>query len=140
MKARQAADGTAGEYVFVYGQQDAPRLGQQMVGRLITGETHLIKFLQNTLGRKDLTVHGFRATFKSWQVDHYPHFEIAGEMALDHAVGTEVRRIYARDAKMIKQRRQLMDAWAAYCGRTEPLDAKIIPMRAAKQSSGAGGK
>jgi integrase len=129
LKARQAADGTAGE---VYGRQDAPRLGQQMVGKPITGDTHLIKFLQNTLGRKDLTVHGFRTAFKSWQVDHYPHLEIAGEMALDHAVGTEVRRIYARDARMTKQRRQLMDAWGEFCGRTEPLDAKIISMRAAE--------
>ncbi len=102
-------------------------MGQQMVGQPIMGDTHLIKFLQNTLGRKDLTVHGFRSSFKSWQVDHYPLFEIAGEMALDHAVGTEVRRIYARDAKMIKQRRQLMDAWAEYCGRPEPLDAKGYP-------------
>jgi len=127
MQVRQAADRTAGEYVFTYGQQDAPRMGQQMVGQPIMGDTHLIKFLQNTLGRKDLTVHGFRSSFKSWQVDHYPLFEIAGEMALDHAVGTEVRRIYARDAKMIKQRRQLMDAWAEYCGRPEPLDAKGYP-------------
>jgi integrase len=120
MKARQAADGTAGEYVFVYGQQDASRLGQQMVGKPITSETHLVKFLQNTLGRQDLTVHGFRSTFKSWQVDHFPNYEIAGEMALGHTVGTAVRRIFARGATMIKQLRQLMDAWGEFCGRTEP--------------------
>jgi integrase len=135
MEARQAADGTKGEYVFVYGQQDAPRMGQQMVGQPIMGDTHLIKFLQNTLGRRDLTVHGFRSTFKSWQVDHFPTYEIAGEMALDHAVGNEVRQIYARDATLVGQRRLLMDAWGEYCGRPEPLDAKVIPMQTAQRTA-----
>jgi integrase len=75
--------------------------------------------------------HGFRTTFKGWAVEHgYPDDD--SEMALAHTVGTSVRNIYARHAHRIEPRRLMMQSWADYCGRTEPLDAKIIPMRSAK--------
>jgi integrase len=137
MKARQAADGIVSDYVFTYGKEEALRTGQAKFGKPITGETTLIHFLQDTLPRKgltfdrnDLTVHGFRSTFKSWQIDHFPGLEVIGEMALDHKVGTEVREIYARDAKAIKQFRRLMEAWgAACCGGSKPFGKNVIPMR-----------
>jgi hypothetical protein len=28
----------------------------------------------------------------------------------------------------------MMQAWADYCARTEPLDAKVIPMRSARNN------
>jgi hypothetical protein len=43
-----------------------------------------------------------------------------------------VRQIYKRYAQRIEPRRTMMNDWADnYCGRTEPLDGKIIPMRRA---------
>jgi integrase len=76
----------------------------------------------------DAVPHGFRTTFKVWAVEHgYP--EEDSEMALAHTVGSAVRNVYARFAQRIEPRRLMMQAWAEHCGRTEPLDAKVIPMR-----------
>lgn len=35
-------------------------------------------------------------------------------------------------ADLLEQLRLLMEAWAAYCGRTEPHPADVIPIRKAK--------
>ncbi|OYW57391.1 MAG: integrase [Hyphomicrobium sp. 32-62-53] len=62
-----------------------------------------------------VTVHGFRSTFRDWAGDctNYPR-EIVEE-ALAHQVGSEVERAYRR-GDAIEKRRQLMEAWSAYCG------------------------
>jgi len=139
MEAIQSVDGIQSEFVFVHNrpsnQEELGRRlrrvgGKNLVGKLISPEG-VVHFLQNSLRRKDLTVHGFRATFSAWANDLGRDRE-AIEMALDHAVGNEVERIYARDAKRLEQRRKLMDEWAEHCGRTEPLPGDVIPFRQAK--------
>ncbi len=62
----------------------------------------------------DVTVHGFRSSFRDWCGDktNFPR-EIA-EHALAHKVGDDVERSYRRGAALEK-RRQLMNAWADYC-------------------------
>jgi integrase len=137
MQVLQSGDGVESDFVFLHnqprdkGQQERriARGGRQLAGKLISREG-VGRFLKDRMGRKDLTVHGFRTTFSSWANDNgFPREDI--EMTLDHVIGNEVERIYARDAKRLEFRRRLMDAWAEYCGRVEPLDAKIIPMRSA---------
>jgi integrase len=59
------------------------------------------------------TVHGFRATFKTWGTDRGYPWE-AVEMAMSHAVGNKVERAYLR-SDLLETRRQLADDWAAYC-------------------------
>jgi integrase len=86
--------------------------------------------------RIDCTPHGFRTTFKEWAGEH-GYDETDSEMALAHTIGNTVRNIYARNIKRIEPRRQMLQAWADYCARTEPLDAKIIPMRQAKNGEPA---
>ncbi|MBB3523102.1 tyrosine-type recombinase/integrase [Rhizobium sp. BK456] len=65
-------------------------------------------------GGKDVTVHGFRSTFRDWatEVAHAPR-EIA-EAALAHVVGDAVERSYAR-SDALDRRRKLMQDWATYC-------------------------
>jgi integrase len=60
------------------------------------------------------TTHGMRSTFRDWCGDetHFPR-EVA-EAALAHVVGTEVEAAYRRGTALEK-RRELMQAWAAYC-------------------------
>jgi integrase len=90
-----------------------------------------VNFLKYTLDRKGLTVHGFRTTFSTWANEHnYPREAI--EMALDHKVGNDVEKTYNK-AQRLEQRRKLMEAWAEFCGRAEPLPAEVIPIRQAKQ-------
>ena len=76
-------------------------------------------FLKHSLGRPDVTIHGFRTTFGSWSVEH-GYEERDSEMALGHVVGNNVRNIYKRNAHRIEPRRLMMQAWADYCGQTTP--------------------
>jgi integrase len=80
---------------------------------------------------KGITIHGFRTTFGNWSVDH-GYEERDSEMALGHMVGNAIRSIYKRNATRIEPRRLMMQAWADYCDRTEPLPAEVIPLRQAK--------
>ncbi len=76
---------------------------------------------------KDVTTHGFRASFRTWATDTGVAAELA-EMALGHVVGDKVERAYQR-GDMFARRRALMEAWAAYCA--EPVeDSKVKKLRA----------
>jgi integrase len=62
---------------------------------------------------KDVTVHGFRSTFRDWasEVANAPR-EVA-EMSLAHKVGSDVERAYAR-SDLLDRRRVLMERWSGY--------------------------
>lgn len=70
--------------------------------------------LLRRMNRKDITVHGFRSTFRDWAAEqtHYPR-EVA-ETALAHISGDRVELAYRR-SDLFDKRRQMMDAWARYC-------------------------
>ena len=78
------------------------------------GEEALRRLVHRKMNRPAITVHGFRSTFSTWanEQTNFPHHAI--EIALAHAVGTEVSRAYAR-GDMIAKRRELMAAWARFC-------------------------
>src|SRR5262249_25599272 len=65
------------------------------------------------MGRGDLTVHGFRATFSTWAAEHSAFAREVVEAALAHAVGDRTERAYKR-GDALEKRRRLMDAWAAF--------------------------
>lgn len=71
------------------------------------------------------TVHGFRASFRTWgdEATDYPHEML--EFALAHAVGDQTVRAYARGS-MVERRRQLMQDWATHVAssRKIPFDSK----------------
>ena len=73
----------------------------------------MLKLLQSS--HPDLTVHGFRSTFKDWAAETTMHENIVTEMALGHVVGDEVEAAYRR-GDLFQKRRALMDDWANYCG------------------------
>jgi integrase len=81
-------------------------------GRPLSHES-MLRVLR-AMGRDDLTVHGFRSSFRDWCGDqtNFPR-EIA-EAALAHNVGSRVEVAYRRGSALEK-RRQLMAAWARYC-------------------------
>lgn len=62
---------------------------------------------------EDVTIHGFRSSFRDWcgECTNEPR-EIA-EMALAHEVGNEVERAYCRGDALDK-RRKLMEQWSDY--------------------------
>jgi integrase len=60
------------------------------------------------------TVHGFRATFKTWCSDHAKAEREIAEHALAHNVGNKVEMAYQRTT-LLELRRELMNDWADYC-------------------------
>jgi integrase len=77
---------------------------------------------------RDVTVHGFRSTFRDW-VSEQTNFqgEIA-EAALAHVVGDKVEAAYRR-GDLFDKRRRLMSAWAEFCGRALTAGT-VVPLRA----------
>ena len=60
----------------------------------------------------DATVHGFRASARSWMADQGVPFEVA-EAALAHTVGSAVVQAYQRSS-MLELRRPVLQKWADY--------------------------
>jgi integrase len=64
--------------------------------------------------RVDLTVHGFRSTFRDWAAERTGFPAEVAEMALAHRVGDKVEAAYRR-GDLFEKRRLLAEAWANYC-------------------------
>jgi integrase len=77
--------------------------------------------------RAEVTVHGFRSTFRSWAGGCTTHPRDVCEAALGHATGNAVEQAYQRDA-LVAKRRVLMADWAAFCGN-QPADVVSIEDR-----------
>ncbi len=65
------------------------------------------------LGRKDVTVHGFRSSFRDWagETTQFPREVI--EAALAHRLKDKAEAAYAR-GDLFQKRRALMQAWSSY--------------------------
>ena len=57
-----------------------------------------------------MTVHGFRSTFRVWAAEHDVPFEVA-EKCIMHKVGSVIYRSYQR-SDLLEQRREVMQRWA----------------------------
>ncbi len=71
--------------------------------------------LLRRMGRGDIVAHGFRSTFRDWAAETTNFQSEVVEMALAHAIGNAVEAAYRR-GDLIERRRELMGAWAKYCG------------------------
>lgn len=78
----------------------------------VTGKS-VYKYLTQTMG-VDATIHGFRATFRTWAGNETNFDRVTSELALAHVAGDAVELAYRRGDELTK-RRALMDAWALYC-------------------------
>lgn len=72
------------------------------------------------MGRKEITVHGFRSTFRDWCSEHagnsFPR-EVC-EHALAHSLPDKVEAAYRR-GDLIEKRKVLMQVWADYLNQTK---------------------
>lgn len=92
------------------------------------GEIASNNFLTAVLKRMevDVTVHGFRSTFKDWCRQHTNYADEVSELALAHVNSDATRAAYARD-ELIDKRRLLMADWAQYCYEGKQ-PAKVVEM------------
>jgi integrase len=76
--------------------------------------------LLRDVGYAEITVHGFRSSFRDWagEVTSSPR-EVA-EAALGHVIGDKSEQAYRRGDALAK-RRELMDAWAVHCEPSKDL-------------------
>jgi integrase len=78
------------------------------------------------MGRNDITVHGFRSTFRDWAAEMTSFSREVAEMALAHVVDDKVEAAYRR-GDLFEKRRKLMEAWAAYCAKPA-AGGKVVPI------------
>lgn len=90
------------EFVFPGRRRDQPMSNMAMLKLLVR------------MDRSDITVHGFRSTFRDWVSEATDYSSDVAEMALAHTVGSKVEAAYRR-GDLLEKRRCLMVDWAAYC-------------------------
>jgi integrase len=82
--------------------------------------------LLRRMDRSDLTVHGFRSTFRDWAAERTKFPNELIEMALAHSIGDKVEAAYRR-GDLFEKREKLMHAWADYCGRVAQ-EEKVVSL------------
>lgn len=80
------------------------------------------------MGRSDLTVHGFRSTFRDWAAEMTNHPRDVAEMALAHRISDATEAAYRR-GDMFEKRRRLAEDWAQFCEKPLPQSADVVPIR-----------
>jgi integrase len=85
-----------------------------------------MSMLLRRMKRDDLTVHGFRSTFRDWTAESTGYAREVAEAALAHVLADKVEAAYRR-GDLFDKRRRLMEDWAAFCSRPEaPAGAQPI--------------
>jgi integrase len=72
--------------------------------------------LLRRMGRRDITAHGFRSSFRDWVEEKTDAPRAVAEMALAHSIGNAVEAAYRR-GDLFEKRRILMSEWEKYCGK-----------------------
>lgn len=80
-------------------------------GRPLSSST-MLKLLQR-MNRDDLTVHGFRSSFRDWASETTAFPSEVVEAALAHTIESKVERAYRR-GDLFQKRRELMNEWANF--------------------------
>jgi integrase len=81
------------------------------------------------MGRTDITVHGFRSTFRDWAGETTTHAREVIETALGHKLKDKAEAAYAR-GDLFQKRRRLMQDWANYLAAPA---AKVLELAETKQ-------
>jgi integrase len=102
----------------------------QKAGTACSNNT-MLKLLKVDLGRSNVTVHGFRSSFRTWGQNETPLVDAKGkptvaiarevlELCLHHIEGSEAENAYAK-GDMWEKRRVALKAWETFCNsKTAP--------------------
>jgi integrase len=80
------------------------------------------------IGITNVTIHGFRSSFRSWAAERTAFPAEVAELALAHQVGSALERAYQR-SDLFARRVELAEAWGKFCVGTPP--AEVVPLRRA---------
>ncbi len=93
-----------GEHVFAGMREGQPLSNMAMLALL------------ERMERDQMTVHGFRSSFRDWAAEQTNYPREVCEMALAHTVGDQVEAAYMR-SDLFEKRKRLMLEWERYCER-----------------------
>jgi integrase len=96
-------DGARQDHDFVF-------LGSRL-GRPLSNMAFLM--LLRRMKRENLTVHGFRSSFRDWAAERTNFPSEVAEMALAHAISDKTEKAYRR-GDLFDRRRRLMAAWGEF--------------------------
>lgn len=101
----------------------APVFPSQRPGRLLSDMT--LAAVLKRMGHADLTVHGFRSTFRDWVSEATAFPGDIAEAALAHTIRNATEAAYRR-GDLFEKRRKLMGAWAKHCAQPAPT-GDVVP-------------
>ena len=110
-------DDQAGGWVFPGGRVGRPLSNMGMM------------MLLRRMMRPNLTVHGFRSSFRDWCAEATNHPREVAEQALAHSLSDKVEAAYRR-GDLFEKRRRLMEDWASFCARLAEGSADVVSIRA----------
>jgi len=108
------------DYIFP-GSRQGYAMGKNQPGKL----------MKKLMGDAEMTVHGFRSSFRDWAAERTNFPREVAEMALAHAIPSAVEAAYRR-GDLFDKRRKLMDAWAAYCAKVEMDAGNVVALARAR--------
>ena len=114
--AKAQAESTGGAYVFTNAKGNA-------LSNMVCLQT------LKRMGRPELTVHGFRSTFRDWCSESTSYPRDVCEMALAHAIEDKSEAAYRR-GDLLEKRRALMADWGVYCYMVR-TPGEVVPIRKA---------
>jgi integrase len=82
------------------------------------------------MNHADLTVHGFRSTFRQWAGERTAVAREVAEAALAHTLKDKTEAAYAR-GDLFERRRALMEQWATFCATSESRGGNIVSINVA---------
>lgn len=110
LMALRRAKMDAGESAFVFpGAKEGKTLSNMACLQLL-----------KRMGRADLTVHGFRSSFRDWAGETTAHPREVIEHAMSHQLKDKAEAAYARGT-MLERRRVLMADWAKFIAKPMPV-------------------
>jgi integrase len=102
-------------YVFI-GAKSGRQFGDNEMYRLLRAQ------------RGGVTVHGFRASFKTWAEESTAFSNHVIELSLAHSIGTATEKAYRR-TDLFDLRRRLMANWAKHCCTPTKKSADVTPTK-----------
>jgi integrase len=101
-------------YIFPGAREGRPWSSGTLLGRV------------KQIGGVAATLHGFRSSFRDWAAERTNFPREVAELALAHAIGSEVEAAYRR-GDLFEKRRKLMDAWAEFCAKPSK-SGTVVPI------------
>ena len=86
----------------------------------------MLKLLKR-MGKSDITVHGFRSTFRDWAAESTNHTSEVVEMALAHTIKNQTEAAYRR-GDLLEKRNRLMADWDHHCN-TQKSTGDVIAFK-----------